>query len=154
MRKTAINKGFTLIEIICVVAVIGIIISVAYPSLSGYIKTRTELDLRVTAEQLLFDIRDVRQQNISEPDVKYTVYVYDDHYAVKKSGRGLPVTLKTFTAPQGVTFTSNISNIKTNGIYFTTTGAPSSAGTIYLNKGKSQYIITIQPSTGRAAIKK
>ncbi|MDI6601928.1 MAG: prepilin-type N-terminal cleavage/methylation domain-containing protein [Thermoanaerobacteraceae bacterium] len=148
------SKGFTLLELICVVAVMGVVMAISYPSVSGYVNTKANLDMQITAQQLLFDIRDVRQKNISEPDVKYTIYIYDKSYTIKRSGTGMPVALKTFTAPQGITFTSNISKIKTDGIYFTVTGAPSSAGTIYINKGKDYYYITIQPSTGRAAIKK
>jgi prepilin-type N-terminal cleavage/methylation domain len=154
MRRTSDNRGFTLFELICIVAVMGVIMAISYPSISGYINTKANLDMQITAQQLLFDIRDVRQKNISEPDVKYTIYIYDNSYTVKRSGTDIPVTLKTFTATQGITFTSNISKIKTDGIYFTATGAPSSAGTIYINKGKDYYYITIQPSTGRSAIKR
>jgi len=35
------RKGFTLIEVICVVATMGVILSIAYPSLSGFMMTRS-----------------------------------------------------------------------------------------------------------------
>ncbi len=146
--------GFSLIELLCTIAIMGVILSISYPSISAYFKFQSQLDVKTTSEQLLFDIRDVRQQNMSQPNTKYTLYVYGDHYIIQKSSRALPITLKTVNAPNGVTFKSNIGNIESNGVYFSVTGAPSSAGTIYINGAGFKYTLTIQPSTGRAAIVK
>ncbi len=144
-------RGFTLIEMMCVIAILGIILSISYPSIESHVKVKSGLNTRLLTEQLLFDIRYVRQQNINDAGVKYTLYLFDNHYVIKKSGDRLPVILKTVNVPYGITLSSNMAEISRNGIYFSATGAPSSAGSIYINR---MYIITIQPSTGRALIKK
>lgn len=75
------QKGFTLMELMIVVAVIGILASIAMPAYNNYIKkgkaaeaTSNLADLRIKAEQFFQDNRTYAGINCAPADQKYFTY--------------------------------------------------------------------------------
>lgn len=58
-----IRKGFTLIEVLCLIAIIGIISSIAYPSISLLVK---EDRLKLSSKMLVNDIRYAKMYAVSK----------------------------------------------------------------------------------------
>lgn len=118
------QKGFTLIELMIVIAVIGIIASIALPSYTGYIKkgkaveaTSNLADLRIKAEQYFQDNRTYVGINCAPTEAKYFTYA-----CTAADGSGSPdATGYLFTATgvaaegmTGFSFTVNEANTKTS----------------------------------------
>ncbi len=75
------QNGFTLLELMIVVAVIGILASIAMPAYTNYIKkgkaaeaTSNLADLRIKAEQFFQDNRTYAGMNCTPADQKYFTY--------------------------------------------------------------------------------
>jgi type IV pilus assembly protein PilE len=120
-RKSA--KGFTLIEVMVVVAIVAILAAVALPAyrdyiLRGKITEATSLlsDLRLRAEKRFGDARSYVGFNTATPDARYFTYACDD-------GAGGAVTATAFrctatgVAAQGMAgfvYTINQANVRTS----------------------------------------
>jgi len=120
----ATQKGFTLLELMIVVAVIGILASIALPGYTDYIKkgkaaeaTSNLADLKIKAEQFFQDSRTYNGVNCAPVETKYFNYA-----CTKTDGTGSPdASGYRFTATgisaqgmSGFSFSVNEANAKTS----------------------------------------
>jgi len=123
-RLTTRQQGFTLLELMIVVAVIGILASVALPSYTGHIKkgkaaeaTSNLADLRIKAEQYFQDNRTYVGVNCAPAEAKYFSYT-----CTASDGAGSPdatgyLFTATGVAAEGMPdfyYTVNEANAKTS----------------------------------------
>jgi type IV pilus assembly protein PilE len=119
------HNGFTLIELMIVVAVIGILASIAMPAYTNYIKkgkaveaTSNLADLRIKAEQFFQDNRTYAGINCIPADAKYFTYACTaaDGSGATGNANGYLITA-TGVAAEGMTgfsYTVNQANVKTS----------------------------------------
>jgi len=121
MRNKKLHKGFTLIELMIVVAVIGILASIAYPSYTQYIIRAN----RVAAQSAMMDIAN-RQQQFLLADRQYA-----DKATLEASGYVLPDEV---SAKYGYTIAANNAASPPNfTITFTPSGSQAVDGNLTLD---------------------
>lgn len=99
-RNRLKQAGFTLTELMIVVAVIGILSAIAVPSFSGYLK-RTRVD--GSRNQLMADFYFARSLAISRRETITMVFT-TDQYEIRNGGG---TVFRTTPAADGVTFTAS-----------------------------------------------
>ncbi len=86
------RKGFTLVEIMIVVAIIGVLTAIAIPNYVGYIKATRYLEIKKNLQYL------AEQQEL--------YFLENDEYYPKRGRINIPSGVKKEIAPLGYTFLS------------------------------------------------
>lgn len=145
-RKRHNSKyGYTLVELLTVIALFAIILSIGFPSLKSYYITRERIELMEFKRNIEFARNSAIVQNCN-----YVVNLYKsgNKYEVQKISKGI-TTIKTVELNSIRLINDNLKN----SVNFTPSGAPSQAGTIILNDRKDRKIeITIEVATGKVNI--
>lgn len=92
------RKGYTLVEMMIVISVIGILVAVTVPAFSGYIR-RTRIE--GSRNQLVTDIYFARSTAIAQRKT-IAIQFTDSQYQIVDTTDGS--VQRTTTAPEGVTF--------------------------------------------------
>lgn len=140
------KKGYTLIELIIVLALISILFIMAIPSTGFFIEIQEKRELEGFRKDLLF----ARNRAIIESrdyDVKF--HIDDNQYFIIRTGENLE-TIKSKKFEKGIRFDKN--NLL-NSITFKHNGTTKDSGTFYLRNSKNyRYEITLSPVTGRIKV--
>ncbi len=152
VRRNRWEKAFTLIELLCVVALLGLMMAVAVPVFKDIGQKR---NLEIAARTLATDMRRCHQAAITTGRAHYIEFlIYYDvyHYRI---GDGTNSKTKKVKFPEGISYRSTTIAEK-NGIprlTFQVDGAPINAGTVVLRNtdGNVLYII-VTPATSRVRI--
>lgn len=133
------KKGFTLIELICILAIISIILAIASPSIGAYMRKDR---LRLAAERLVNDLRYAKMYAMSKDAPEIRVMFerdagkenYSGYRIYNPSDMGNP-TIKGIKLPEGVEICSRL-----NGSTFDST---SSTITLTSSGGIMPYACTV-----------
>ncbi|MFA6040111.1 MAG: type IV pilin protein [Methylophilus sp.] len=115
-----IHKGFTLVEIMIVVAIIGILASIALPAYSNYVQKGQAAEapsnlanLRIQMEQYFQDKR-TYVGGVCAPTNGAQYFTYDCSVAASATAYTLRAQGKSGTKVAGFEFTVNQDNLKTS----------------------------------------
>lgn len=139
------KKGYTLIELLIVIALFSILLSIALPNLAFYRNIMERQEISEFKKDLLFARNSAIVENKS-----YTVAFNHERNSYNiKTGSRPPIKSKTFN--HGLKLTENK---LANSFIFTPSGATANSNTIYINTKKDKrYVVTLTPATGRIEIK-
>lgn len=138
------GKGYTLVELLVVIALMAIVLSIGIPSIASLFHTRERLELMEFKRDLAF----ARNSAIVE-NCKYIVsfYIVDNHYQIKKISGGTTIVKEMYLS-SGLIIEKN--NFDSSAVTFNSTGSPNQGGTIRLRNRKGKLIeITIEVATGK-----
>jgi type II secretory pathway pseudopilin PulG len=140
MKKSLIaasikNKGFSLIEIIVLVSLVGILYSLIFPSFNSI---NFSFQLLSLTKQIAADLKFTQQGAISS-DFPYIITFKENSYNILSTQNGEEKILKSSIFPVGFSIKTNFENNKLN---FSIDGNPNRAGSIELSnsKGKTRKI--------------
>lgn len=143
------EEGLTLIELISTLVILSLIFLLVIPSTSFFDASKSNLRLKILAEEVVKDLRYIQQKSIFEKEILYFEIMEDKKgYYISSYNDDKIIKEKKF--PQGVTIEKNIRK----EIRFNEVGVPSNGGcTVTLKNEKQKIEITILPATGRIMIK-
>lgn len=120
------NKdGFSLIELIIVIAILGILMSIVFPLSGGFYSTIQEFNLDTASNELLSDMRLTQQKAISE-GYYYNIYFNssENSYMIYSYANMDNTVYKTKKLPVGIIFDKVRSTYRDNKISFNNRGKP------------------------------
>ena len=152
------SPGFTLVEVITVVALLGIVLAVAVPSINS---TLNEMKLDSAAQEVVSAIHYVQSLAIKE-GVVYGVEFFpsEDRFRCYNVATDVtvfnPIDKKSYVVDftgeghlQGVTLSTTFSNMKAE---FDSIGEANESGTVLLEYAGLQKTITVSAPIGRVTI--
>ena len=144
------DKGFTLVELVCVLALLGLIALIAVPAIASVGSSR---NLEIAARGLAVELRRAQQKAITTGSTQsIDLRIYSNDYRVRDLESGEAYTVKL---AEGVTYRAVNFPVESGfpRISFYRSGAPSRGGTIVLNgpRDRVSYII-VTPATGRVRV--
>jgi len=154
------NKGFTLLELMIVIAIIGIFLAVAAPKMGG---SKTDFKLYTVARTLVSDIRYAQELSINTKD-KHGIFFSESGYEIKNTITAK--TVKTIDFSSGVSYEKILDssdNPVGDGVVFDSTGKPFeddgvsafvNLSTIYLKASNVYIYIKITPETGEVSFER
>ncbi len=150
LKRKKNEGGFTLIELIMVIVILGIMSAVAIPKLASV----SQIDLYNAARQAKSDIR--YTQDLAMSKYRQTTITFgsdSDTYTITSSG---PTQTKQLPPSSKATFNAEGSGTTSLVYIFNSSGEPDStkgAGdTLRISSGSSFKDIEVEAITGRAAI--
>lgn len=143
------HKGYTMIEMVIVLALFSILLSIAAPKISMFNRIKEQQELREFKKDILY----ARNRAIVEGR-KYTVYLnYDNNgYDIRyiDSSNKLIIT-KEYTFQYGIRLKRNIRLLK---IEFTSSGTASISDTLTITDSQNnKYELSIAVNTGKVTLK-
>ena len=145
--KTRKNKGFSLIELIIVIALIGIIAAIAAPNFTRY---RDNTNLREAARDLASDIQLYKQRAMAE-NVNYRVTFSGNNYLIERGATWDDVATKAVGA-NNASIVIN-SNTYAGGIILFSPRGTTTSGTLVLKHNGRGSTASITTSTmGRVRV--
>lgn len=143
LKHKRTKYGYTLLELLVVVALIAIVLAVGIPSLQTIINTKEKKELMEFKRDIIFARNSAVVENkIFILELNNT----NNSYRISKVDKTAKI-VKDVKFSNGVKLNKNNFNSCVN---FLPTGAPSDAGTISMTNRKKQKIeITITPATGK-----
>lgn len=114
------EEGLTLIELISTLAILSLIFLLVIPSTSFFDASKSNLRLKILAEEVVKDLRYIQQKSIFEKEILYFEIMEDKKgYYISSYNDDKIIKEKKF--PQGVTIEKNIRK----EIRFNEVGVPS-----------------------------
>jgi prepilin-type N-terminal cleavage/methylation domain-containing protein len=148
-----LKKGFSLIEIVCVISIIGVVSSIAYPLLNIFIDKNK---LNAASYMLVNDLRFAKMHAISKNSTAISVFFVEDEE--KKNYNGYYIydptnysaeTLKKVRLSEGIVISKIESTFEQSKIKFQTNGSVSPhACSIVLRNFKTGQKSTITLTIG------
>ncbi len=151
MRNSA-EKGFTLLELMIVIAVIGILSAIAAPNLQNYMAQRR---LNGAARQVMGDLMAARMKAVSlnqrvkvsfTSDHEYEIWNDADSSGTVADNEGADIEMDIHTDYYDVTFSASANPV------FQTRGTVSPGSTITLTNSSGSKYVKVALITGRIKI--
>jgi len=144
------NKGFTLIEMMIVIGIIGIVSAVALSNWRGY---QNNVNLKTAAREVMSDLASCKQRSVSE-GIQYCMQFTDglSNYSVNASSCNAPTQTQAKNITSfGSGLTISNTNFTLDQVIFFPRGT-SSAGDINLTNSRGSSATITTNITGRAYV--